>query len=1152
MKKTLIKFKKKIVSFLGAMAIVFVSIAVALSFASENNKNLSFDSDQKANAYSEESYVAYADDLISEIEQENTNLYAESYSLKDDYIILAENQTTSKLCWAYSGLKVLETTLMVQTQEYYNFSEMAVAYFAYLDKLNGTIDSFGSFRKLDETIKDKGIVNESDFSNDNYGKINETNHTNFSWVENFANKNLPQTVAPIYLSRNVNFKASNNEENIIKYYIKNIGGLNIALPAGSMFRNDQTTGKWVFEYNVTSDYEGKNLSENHAVCLIGWNSIGFIGLNSWGVDVSSSYEEIIIPYSVMNKYYRGEILFNGSVNNDWLCGYNYIGNANVSIESTSADDFTTTILKRNTTPLKNVFLLTEKISMTFKLENVTNFETVYLSVYKAGEDVTSYFTISYDDEDKQVNLLFSPKESNFGFNAEFFAGGNFSLRFYEDVKLLASKSITIYTGVEVSYIRFENSSINSTDEDSYSMMNTIASDKATNVQYVYYEDTYAINMYLTELGKLSRASSSLPVSELVKVNGFSVFNEETGEFETQTSDGYFVFDGNLSSTGNCHKFKLQYLSRDFIGKLIKFVVYVRSPYYYDTCIKQFNFMFYVSGTKGANTSNRSYNVNYNLDGGKNNAVNVDIYPQYISDSMTDFVLQNPTKKGYTFDGWYLDSAYETEITKLDANSSGDIFVYAKWIYDNTVYFVSSLDVSAIYNYDKTSKNIADLNLNESATLVYGESIKFQANFEMKDSIKAETFTFKYYFYINDSAIKEISLIDSSDMGNVQTNYYVDFGGLNDENLAFPNLEAGNYQISLVSVAVIRHKFSITQTDIFTLVVNQKEVTIEYDANASSVTYDANSHKPVASFVGYYAEDSADFAELSFAGDAKIDADSYAYFVNDITNENYVLKQEDKVREYWLYINQKPLILNFTDVSVYYNGKRQKPKCEVIGLINNERTEVNLDSSGYINAGTYRFIAKTISNSNYSIIENQPVDFEIKQAPLTIKFHDVEERAQSSLAYRTQITYSVIGTLYDSLDSLGITCSSNGLTETEAGEYPITGSYDKDNSNYDISFVQGSYVLTGYYYVYYTLPDGNVVKELVNYGETPVGVTDEMIKLSPLQKLELSTELVETGDDIYVVVSVIDYSWYVIIGGLVLAFVAIYFAITHKSRHNKVR
>lgn len=1151
MKKSLAKLKKKVVSFIGAMAIVFVSIAIALSFASRNNQKIALENAEKTHAYAEENYTSYADDLIAEIAGKNISAFETSYSLKNDYMIFAENQTNSKLCWAYSGLKVLETTLMVQTQEYYNFSEMAVAYFAYLDHLNTTIDSFGSFRKLDETIKDMGIVNESDFSNDNYGKINEVNHSKFSNVLEYADKNLPQSLAPIYLSRNANFKASGNEENIIKYYIKNIGGLNIALPAGSMFRNDQNTGKWVFEYNVTSEYEGENLNENHAVCLIGWNSMGFIGLNSWGVNLSSSYEEIIIPYSVMNRYYNNDILFNGAVNEDWLCGYNYIGGEKVTNTSSSADEFTTTILKRNTSPLKNVFLLTEKISMSFKIENITNFETVYLNIYKAGEDVTSYFDVSYDDETHSVKVEFTPQVSNFSSQATFFAGGSFALHFYEDVNLIASKSFTIYTGIEVSYVTFENAIINSTETVQYSLMNTISSDKSTDTKYIYYQNAYVLNMYLTDLGKLSKVSDTLDVSELVIVNSFSVYNEETGEFESQANN-YLVCEGNMSSTGNCYRFRLRNLTNSFAGKLVKFTVYVRSPYYYDTCVKQFNFMFYVSGTQGATTLNKSFNVHYNLDGGKNNAFNVNIYPQYISDSMTDFVLQSPTKQGYTFEGWYLDSAYETEITKLDATLSGDIFLYAKWIYNNTTYFVSSLNVDAIYNYDKTQKNITGENLLTNASITFGESIKFKASFEMKDAIKTETFTFKYYFYVNSENITEVSLINSSDMGSVQSNYYIDFGGLEDEIFAYPNLKAGKYQIELTSVAVIRHKFSITQTNVFNLTVNKKEVSVNYNANESIFTYDSNPHMPVASFSGYYTEDLADFASLTFAGDAKTNAGDYAYHVNDITNSNYELNQEDKAREYWLYINQKPLVLNFTDVSVYYNGKRQKPKCEVVGLINNERTEVNLDSDGYIDAGTYRFIAKTISNENYSITENQPVDFEIKKAPLTVKFVDVEERAQSSLVYRTQITYKVIGTLYDSVESLGISCTSKGLTATEAGEYYITGSYDSKNSNYDISFVQGSYVLTGYYYVYYTLPSGEVVKELVNYGETPLGVTEDMVKLSPFQKLEFSTELVETGDDIYVVVSVKDYSWYVIIGGLILGFVAVYFAITHKSRRNKVR
>ncbi|MBQ4541501.1 MAG: hypothetical protein IJA23_01470, partial [Clostridia bacterium] len=95
-------------------------------------------------------------------------------------------------------------------------------------------------------------------------------------------------------------------------------------------------------------------------------------------------------------------------------------------------------------------------------------------------------------------------------------------------------------------------------------------------------------------------------------------------------------------------------------------------------------------------------------------------------------------------------------------------------------------------------------------------------------------------------------------------------------------------------------------------------------------------------------------------------------------------------------------------------------------------------------------------------------------------------------------------------------------------------------------------LTGYYYVYYTLPNGEVVQERVDYGEKPVGVTEDMVKLKKFQKLILSTPLEETGDDIYVVVTVEDYSWYVIVGGIIVAFIVIYWFATRKHRRNKVR
>ena len=1135
--------KNKIISLIGAFVLLFAGLASVFSFASTKESVKNFSENAAYAAYLENDYKVYADNLIAEINQKNTNSFNLEYSLKKDYTILAENQTASKLCWAYSGLKTLETTLMLKTGEYYNFSEMAVAYFAYLNKSSSTIDSFGSFKKLDETIRTMGIVNESEFSNDNYGKINETNHNDFSSILKYADKNLSKMVAPIYLSRNENFKASNNEENVIKYYIKNIGALNIALPKGSMFRQDQSTAQWVFEYNVTSSYEGKNLDENHAVCLIGWNETGFIGLNSWGVNVSESYEEVVIPYSVMNKYYRGEILFEGSKNEDWLCGYNYIGGERVEIQSTSADKFSVEIFKKTNDYLKNVFYLTESINMSFKIN---------LNIFKAGEDVTSYFTISYDDANSIITISFTPKTSQFINQTVFFAGGSYALYFFEDVELISSKNITIYTGSEVSYIEFKNSSINSKDPVYYSAMNTIATADGSDTQYIYYANSYTINMYLTDLGKLSKMTGELPASDLARVNGFFVYDEDKGEFVAETNNNYLTCEGNVSSTGNCYSFKLRYLTDSLAGKLIKFIVNIRSPYYPDNCSKVFELMFYVSGTEGVTASNNAYKINYVLDGGRNNSQNVDIYPQYSKDSMTDFVLEKPTRANYVFDGWYIDSGFTTEIEKLDANLNGNISLFARWIYSDTVYYSTKLEVDKIYEYNKTEKDLNGLNLQGEANLIYGQSIKLKSIFEINNELKAESFTFKYYFNINGECVKEVDLIGSLNMGSVESIYYGEIGGLGDESLGFPNLKAGTYTVELVASAVIRHKFSVNKSQTFVIVVSPKEVDIVYDAEGSIFTYDANEHKPMATFSGYYEEDSSDFSKLEFVGKGRIDAGEYAYLVQDITNENYVLNTEAKSHEYWLYINKKPLTLNWTVKTVYYNGSAQEPKCEIIGLVGNDRVYINFDKTGFVDAGKYQFVVKTITNSNYSIVENQSVDFTIKQVPITVRFYDVEERARSSPAYREKITYKVEGQLYDSIDSLGISCYSAGLTETESGEYEITGTYDKNNSNYDINFIPGNYVLTGYYYVYYTLPNGEVVKELVNYGEKPVGVTEEMIKLKKFQKLVLSTGLEETGDDIYVVVTIEDYSWYVIIGGLVVGFIVFYWVATRKNRRNKVR
>lgn len=70
----------------------------------------------------------------------------------------------------------------------------------------------------------------------------------------------------------------------------------------------------------------------------------------------------------------------------------------------------------------------------------------------------------------------------------------------------------------------------------------------------------------------------------------------------------------------------------------------------------------------------AYNINYVLDGGVNNEANPETYT--IKD--TSIYLYEPNREGYTFDGWYLEDTFETEITEIDCSSLSDITVYAKW------------------------------------------------------------------------------------------------------------------------------------------------------------------------------------------------------------------------------------------------------------------------------------------------------------------------------------------------------------------------------------------------------------------------------------------------------------------------------------------
>lgn len=76
---------------------------------------------------------------------------------------------------------------------------------------------------------------------------------------------------------------------------------------------------------------------------------------------------------------------------------------------------------------------------------------------------------------------------------------------------------------------------------------------------------------------------------------------------------------------------------------------------------------------------KQYTISYNTNGGTITTTNPISYMtyRYKGNAIT---LPTATKTGYTFDGWFIDSALTNKITTFNTNAySEDVILYAKWI-----------------------------------------------------------------------------------------------------------------------------------------------------------------------------------------------------------------------------------------------------------------------------------------------------------------------------------------------------------------------------------------------------------------------------------------------------------------------------------------
>jgi len=100
-------------------------------------------------------------------------------------------------------------------------------------------------------------------------------------------------------------------------------------------------------------------------------------------------------------------------------------------------------------------------------------------------------------------------------------------------------------------------------------------------------------------------------------------------------------------------------------------------------------------------------INYVLDGGTNNQLN----PSSYNVEGSTIVLHDPTKEGYTFEGWFVDSSFQHPISEISCESRKDYTLYAKWVAD---YFTVDY---VLYGGTNNPSNISSIGRNQDFVLL---------------------------------------------------------------------------------------------------------------------------------------------------------------------------------------------------------------------------------------------------------------------------------------------------------------------------------------------------------------------------------------------------------------------------------------------------
>lgn len=1091
------------------LAVCLVSMACFSIWKNNSNQT------ENALAYN---YFNANEEFWNELNEDDVDT---SYNLSSLYPMVSENQTTSQFCWLYSSMKSLESAFMVQKNEYYNFSEVGQAYLISFSKNSATFNTEGNFVSFAESYQTSGLILESDVSNNLYNDIldNGDRLNYYSYLTDYASKELNDYFLPIAFANSSYYASVENslKLELTKKFIKNYGGLYAGIEGGGgqgcfYSESNETTSAYginiFYDKNRNAHADNQNLvnlDENHAITIIGWNDDvvfgadkgAFIALNSWGFE-EKSIDLFYIPYS----YSKMLNTFCGFICND--------NEMQISIANDSSASYNSSILNSSRT-LNNYFCYDDEIKIDYKL-NAESLENVSIEIRRGNDTKTKNFEIFRDESKKIISVKLNHSNE--------FYGGYYTINFYQDSEFIGKRGLYVFSATEIGNFKIASNNGSLTKVDGFILNNAFFGTDNVATINVNPSKTYMFSFNFantTNYTTIMRSQKSnkwrgfnSEISELVSDISVTSSNNKKLEVlytkeQLVSNDGLFIMSKS-SEVANQFVLQLGYgieLS-EFPNSLITFKIKINSLLY-ENCAREYNINLFVSGGSNSLTSNLNTIV-YDLDGGENDERNITKYPKYTIDAnMTEVELYAPTKIGSIFMGWYSNPRFEGEpITNFSNELQGNITLYAKWEKEDLVYFNISLTQASLWDYDGAQKEISD-------DIIYGDKIWLNFAFSELPALRdGSGYSVFYYFY---GAETESGTLDLSGK--------VDYIITKTFKLDTLNLKSGNHSMKIKVIVEINNIGSISKETSINITVNRKKVDFEFENIKKD--YNGQVQKPDVIKKGFYAEDLAFGDEKLFVldcGKESKNADDYIYQITELINENYYFDGEYYCE---FTIERLELILSWeNDYYQVYDGKNHPPSYTITNLVEGDKISFDLTIKQFINAGHYvvNIDTSTITNGNYTISSVSDFEFDILKAKVKIKLHSVTERVQTKSNKRVIPEYSVIGNYY-TIEDMQINVISEGLVATKSGKYIISCSLGSSNYEYEVE--KATYTLTGFYYVYYQLENGKAYAEKVEEGGTPTGVTKKQLKAPLFSKIDYSDEYIVTGNDIYVAVSLKDYS-----------------------------